>query len=216
MDGDREKCLASGMSDYMSKPVLAKTLATTLEKWILPDGAPGANTSEPILAAASEDGEIAALADPQMAAAADASSVAADTVKPAPEALGDAVDATALATLRSMDTGDEDFMAKIIELFLIDLTERLVTLKSAAETRDGPGMKSVAHALKGSCGHFGAVRLASLCRKMEQLAIQDPVGDPAELFLQLRDEADRVRVALEAEGKSSAKNSATNSMEESD
>ena len=41
MEGDREKCLDSGMSDYMSKPVLAQTLATTLEKWILPDGAVG-------------------------------------------------------------------------------------------------------------------------------------------------------------------------------
>ncbi len=216
MDGDREKCLASGMSDYMSKPVLAKTLATTLEKWILPDSAAGASGSETTLAATSEDAEIAALAEPQMAAPADSSSTVADAIKPAPEALGDAVDAGALATLRSMDTGDEDFMAKIIELFLIDLTERLVALKAAAETRDGPGLKSVAHALKGSCGHFGAVRLAALCRKMEHLAIQDPVGDPAELFLQLKAEADRVRVALEAEGKSSAKNSATNSMEESD
>jgi two-component system sensor histidine kinase/response regulator len=35
LSGDREECLAVGMDDYISKPVVPEVLAATLEKWIL-------------------------------------------------------------------------------------------------------------------------------------------------------------------------------------
>jgi CheY-like chemotaxis protein len=33
MQGDREKCLAAGMDDYISKPARSSDLQATLERW---------------------------------------------------------------------------------------------------------------------------------------------------------------------------------------
>ncbi len=39
MEGDREKCLAAGMDDYLAKPITITTLKTMLARWLIPSPA---------------------------------------------------------------------------------------------------------------------------------------------------------------------------------
>ncbi|MBF0625617.1 MAG: response regulator [Magnetococcales bacterium] len=41
LKGDREKCLAAGMNDYLTKPIDVRTLFTVLAKWVTPRPGPG-------------------------------------------------------------------------------------------------------------------------------------------------------------------------------
>jgi CheY-like chemotaxis protein len=34
MEGDREKCLAAGMDDYLAKPLRKETLQAMIERWL--------------------------------------------------------------------------------------------------------------------------------------------------------------------------------------
>ena len=56
MIGDKEKCLAAGMSDYLSKPIQPEEIETMLKKWLL--NTPQSNTSSPLTIDAFDTQEI--------------------------------------------------------------------------------------------------------------------------------------------------------------
>ena len=97
----------------------------------------------------------------------------------------------------SDDTGDQ-FIAEIIKVFLDDLSKRVLTIGLQMKQGDRAGVAATAHAIKGSCGHFGAVRLMELSRELEDRARHESAGDIEVAIFTMVAETERVRTALEA------------------
>ena len=80
------------------------------------------------------------------------------------------LDPTTLETLRSLqEEGDDDLLVELIDLFHEDAPRRVAGMRDAIAREDWPALTSWAHSLKGSCGSLGALHLAELCGRLEQL-----------------------------------------------
>lgn len=109
-----------------------------------------------------------------------------------------AIDMRAITQLADSDEMGHEFIAEIIKVFLADLSERVRTIKLQMSRSDRVGIAATAHAIKGSCGHFGAVRLVELSRDLQDRAKREPTGDLQTALDSMLTETERVRAALEA------------------
>jgi two-component system, sensor histidine kinase and response regulator len=166
--GDRQKCLDAGMDDYLSKPFLPEDLAAMLSRW-LPGG----------VAAPSETAQ---------------HEIAGDTIDIEPPA----VDPAALRSLESAADDGPEFLRQLITVFLSDLGDRVAAMRSGVGAGDPTSVAYAAHALKGSCGHFGAKRLLALCRELEAQARAGSTDGPITAIIDsIELECARVRIELE-------------------
>jgi HPt (histidine-containing phosphotransfer) domain-containing protein len=90
----------------------------------------------------------------------------------------------------------EEHYSELLETFLSDSEERLQMLREADDVAQ---LISAAHSFKGSSSNMGAVRLAKLCGKLEQLAKGDAPQGLAKLVGEIDGEFAFVRPLYEAE-----------------
>jgi HPt (histidine-containing phosphotransfer) domain-containing protein len=109
-----------------------------------------------------------------------------------------AIDMSAIMQLADNDDTGDQFIADIIKVFLDDLSERVLNIGLQMEQGDRSGVAATAHAIKGSCSHFGAARLMELSRELEDQARREPAGDLEVAIFAMVAETERVRTALEA------------------
>jgi HPt (histidine-containing phosphotransfer) domain-containing protein len=110
----------------------------------------------------------------------------------------DAIDLTALATLREITGGDAAFLVELIDAYFADTPRLLATMRQALATGDACALRRAAHTLKGSSGSFGALRLASLCRDLEARAGAGAFADARNVLAQVEAEYARGKPALTA------------------
>lgn len=156
MPGDREKCVAAGMDDFLTKPLEIEDLRVALERAALALG------YEPSIPSITSNGA----AKPS-------------ELTPASATL-DSKFLNSLRALQSTDAPDE--AGEFIDLYLKDLPQRLELIRRAIVDRDAAAGQAATHALKGSSGNLGGKRLAGLCASLEQ-ALRAPDWAQADRLL---------------------------------
>jgi HPt (histidine-containing phosphotransfer) domain-containing protein len=170
MQGDRESALASGMDDYLSKPVKTEELLDALKEW-----APAMVAAEGI-AADDENGGSGG-----------------NGVSGEPEILSAAV----IASLRELQGDDDpDLLSELVETFEEDTRERIKLLREDIETEDCEDIERTAHALKGSSGNMGVVGMSKVSSELQSAGAAGDVLRAATLVERLEEEFEWARPAL--------------------
>ncbi len=136
--GQREKCIAAGMDEYLSKPIRRDQLITTLSQW---------------------------LGDPKNSLTAD--TISSDHLNPDQPAAHEIWDE--IATLKHLDN-DKELLVDMIHMFQAEMSEMIVQLKSAENQKDLIELANIAHAIKGSVGHFCADAIIHKAASLENSA----------------------------------------------
>lgn len=169
MEGDRDKSLAAGMDDYLSKPFTLEQLVAVLKRR-LPAAEPN---GKPI----------------QKDAFHPPATRHSPFVTP--------IDTAALDNIRSLQRdGEPDILGKIVHSYCKRTPELMSVLRKAQDRGDAVTVRNTAHSLKSSSANVGALLLADLFREIEAMGRDNCIKNAQDVLLQIEAEYVRVEDAL--------------------
>ncbi|MEK7706728.1 MAG: response regulator, partial [Verrucomicrobiota bacterium] len=173
MQGDREKCLAAGMDDYLAKPVRPEDIRTVVERW----GAMASRTE-------------AVLATAPAAAPAPAPDGEAAPVAPAEELPVD------MERLNDFTDGSADSLRELATLYLQQTGTQIEQLEAAVAANQPQDVRRLAHSCAGASATCGMRRLVPLLRELEKQGYEGQLTNAVELCKGVVQEFARIREFL--------------------
>jgi HPt (histidine-containing phosphotransfer) domain-containing protein len=108
----------------------------------------------------------------------------------------DVLDAAAFEALVEMVGGDPEFVAEMIDTYLDETPTLIAGMRSSVDAGNSAELRRAAHSLKSNSATFGAMALADICQRLEELGKSGVVDGVDTLVAQCATEYDRVEQAL--------------------
>ncbi len=160
LEGDRARCLAAGMNDYLAKPYTRAQLETVVRRWV--------DTSR-----AHEDAQNSA-----------DTAVAGDSSAAVP-----VVDPAVLEGYQELDPhGAGGLAERLVKAYLETAGSVVESMRQAVARTDLGSLREGAHTLKSSAANVGAMRLSQLAARLEKAARDGHAPHACGLFSTLAQE----------------------------
>lgn len=166
----RADCVAAGMDDFVAKPFTLATLRARVAYWLA-----RTRDSQPVQSPAIQTLQV-----------------------PVVDTSGH-LDLSRLEEL-VIEEGSPRIALELTEIFLEDIVRRLRAFSEAAQSRDAAACLFLAHAIKGACSNFGALRMARLAEESERRCKAGTFDEVPGLGAQLAEELTMVRSILDQYG----------------
>ncbi len=184
MEGYRERCIAEGFDDYITKPLRKGSLLSMISGWEKgnPDG-------------------------PETGIVAGNNTVNDVTDTKIKEGTGDPVD---FSRMMEDFNGDEGFLIEVIEDYISDVSLQLSAIKEGLIEGDCEKIRKEAHAIKGGALNIGAEALSAVSYELEVCGKTGHLENGALLLKKIKDELNSIekfiktrKSVFESKGKSS-------------
>lgn len=163
LEGDRNKCIQSGMNDYISKPIVIERLVEVLEKWV-PDKIQIEKEPTTVVKKTVPDREhISASAHTDMPMVFDYKSF----------------------MKRVME--DKELARTILNSFMEDVPKQIEILKKYIEEKHVYEAERQAHSIKGASANVGGEQLREIAFRIEKLCKEGNITEVPELIQQMEE-----------------------------
>jgi CheY-like chemotaxis protein/HPt (histidine-containing phosphotransfer) domain-containing protein/two-component sensor histidine kinase len=195
MRGDKEKCLAAGCDDYISKPINRKQLVDVLRTYLKPksDG-----IARQVDAAAEEVRQLSSMCDEAAGDGTGEQDIADsdDSNQPSTQAMS--ADARSLIDFKAVTEicDDPEVIKEVAQMFLKDSPRCIKSIAEAIKSANPKHIRMYAHSLKGAALQIGAKRLADVALQLECAGRDKNMLDVPVLFSTVQDEYSRLTLLL--------------------
>jgi signal transduction histidine kinase/DNA-binding response OmpR family regulator/HPt (histidine-containing phosphotransfer) domain-containing protein len=188
LNSDREKCLNSGMSDYLAKPFRKQQLLEMLEKWI------------PHRLVANQQLQALQITPVPKHAISYTPATLIEEHQQTQPIKSPALDKDVINEIKAMmEDGEDDFFVELKDCFKHDFNLGMEALQEAYQQDDAETVRTTAHGMKSTSGNLGAIELSALCNQLEKMGKQQILDKVESVIEQMKSEYNRVSLALEQE-----------------
>lgn len=189
LEGDKEKCLAAGMDDYLSKPFKAEMLQFIINRWAVSGND---RESQQEIAPRNQDSNILHECPKHECP---------KNVKSHDISLSSAIiDPNAIKTIKDLQMdGEPSILPRVINTYIASTESKISELNRKISKITAKDLQSLAHSLKSSSANMGAMRLSEISKKLEMSCRNNTMKNPGPCIGEIESEFIKVKSALEME-----------------